>query len=1063
MAIKLEDGEEIDLLDTEAGTSSSGGYQMPDFGMGGGSGLFDGGLDFGGFTNPFEYTEPDYGDAGVFSGGTNLIPTFNMVQQGEGGGGVTTTDTTGNIVTLPNYVVNEPRDTGGALINIFNPNPIIGADSTVGRTPIGELSGAVPGISSGAAPGVVGVGSGVSKTIPVGDTQQTIVFDDVINRELNKEIALMKNQGISTSDPQFSTRLEAAANRALEIYNSAQDLGRYTNLEPTPGSSQQTGPGRGGPPIILPIAGLSPATAAILTAAGLIFSGGKIARFDPNNPVGSVAGAVQGVGQTGQNVIDVATGKTSLGEILDPGSTGAASGSGPTGTTPTSTGTGTGGAGAGGTVGAGQQTGAGAIGILSGGMGGGGSGATTSSTSTVGAGQTTTGVTPVVTPGATGGVAGGDVSGGTRSTAKPGGTEMPSTGGPLIFDQSERVQNILGQILAPSQAIQQAKVQTETGSSTDQNVVYTADETQDVTPVDPNAVSGGGRGGDTKTNTDTCPAPETPILLSDFSTIPAGSLKAGMSVHARLENEEKWGSYRVTHVKIVNSPRLKFIFPFGQFVCSPSHKFCEDKFNWREALSFKAGDVIQGQQVLFVEPTTDGEVVAITVDQAHTYVSGPFLSHNKSPIITPVTGGGDVRTSTPTETVTNNPPPSVMPTTPTNPSTTSTATGTASTFIINPITGGYTLPTAGTPVARNLYQEATTTTQALGTPMQQAVIGMDAQGKPIYGNVPIDPATNQPMTVSQGIASGYGGLARGMTQQDISNLLQSIGAQTGTQLTPTTAGGYQKALTDAAIQQTSLSNTALRQGNIKDAETYAQRALALRNQANQGLFGAQGVLPQFTQTAQEQVGRDVAALRRAEAGELSPEEIRNAQQAAREAYAARGQVYSQGAAAQEVLNRQAAVQQRQQLARQNLAQSMGQLGQGVGYQTANIFDPFATTLGAQYGMQTQNVGMNQALYNQAMGLSSGAGGYGFAQQMINPFSGYAQDVYGTNVNAMNAAQISAANRQAALEAAKMGQTGSYAQALGGLIASGGLGQIQSGLSSGVQGVIDLLSGKWPTK
>ena len=172
-------------------------------------------------------------------------------------------------------------------------------------------------------------------------------------------------------------------------------------------------------------------------------------------------------------------------------------------------------------------------------------------------------------------------------------------------------------------------------------------------------------------------------------------------------------------------------------------------------------------------------------------------------------------------------------------------------------------------------------------------------------------------------------------------------------------------------------------------------------------------------------------------------------------------MFSQGAAAQEVLNRANMIQQQQQLARQNLAQSMGQLGQGIGYQTANIFDPFATTLGQQYGMQTQNVGMNQALYNQAMGLTSGAGGYGFAQQMVNPFSNYAQDVYSMNVNAINDAMNAAANRQAALEAAKMGQTGEYAKALGTLITTGGLGRIQSGLSSGAQGILDLLSGKWP--
>lgn len=573
-----------------------------------------------------------------------------------------------------------------------------------------------------------------------------------------------------------------------------------------------------------------------------------------------------------------------------------------------------------------------------------------------------------------GGAAGDTPSGGTTSSGKPSGQEMPSTGGPYIFDQSERVQNILGQILAPSQAIQQQKA------------IADAAAAAAATSTGGGAGAGGGGvgGGDTTTGGGTTGVVGGTTTGPTTGTTPTGTTPTGS----------------------------------------------------------RGGDTTTGGGTPAVTPTGGGGGGGGT---------GTAVSN------TGTSGTGD-------EGPTNTNPPGIMPST-TSPSTGTapTGAGTASTFIINPIAGGYTLPTAGTPVARNLYQEASTTTQALGTPMQRAVIGKDAAGNDILGNVPIDPATGQPMTVSQGIAAGYGGLARGMTQQDITNLLQSIGAQTGAQLTPGTAGGYQKALTDAAIEQTKASNAALRAGNIADAEAFAQRALNLRNQANQGLFGEAGVLPQFTRTAQEQVSRDVGALRRAEAGELSPEEIRNAQQAAREAYAARGQVFSQGAAAQEVLNRQAAVQQRQQLARQNLAQSMGQLGQGVGYQTANIFDPFGTTLGAQYGMQSQNVGLNQALYNQAMGLSSGAGGYGFAQQMINPFTGYAQDVYSSNVNAVNAAQIAAANRQAALEAAKMGQTGTYAQALGGLISSGGLGQIQSGITGGIQGLLDLLGGKWPTK
>jgi len=342
--------------------------------------------------------------------------------------------------------------------------------------------------------------------------------------------------------------------------------------------------------------------------------------------------------------------------------------------------------------------------------------------------------------------------------------------------------------------------------------------------------------------------------------------------------------------------------------------------------------------------------------------------------------------------------------------------------------------------------------------MRRALIGVDADGNPIYSD-PIFNDQGDPMSLTDAIAYGYGGLARGMRGEDVKNFLSSIGAATGT--TPTTEEGYQSALSKAAAEQTAAANAALRLGNIMDAEYLAERALNLRKKANVELYGDEGSLPQYVKTAQDQAKRDLDALRTAERGELSRESIRSAQQAAREAASSRGQVMSRGTSAQEVLNRENLIQQRQQQARANLAQSMSQLGQGVGYQTSNVFDPMAAVLGQQYGMQTTNVGLNQALYNQALGLSSGAGGYGFAQQMINPFTGYAQDVYGTNVNAINADIINARNVQTALEAAKMGQSGEYARALGGLIASGGINRVGGMLSSGVKGALDLLSGRWP--
>lgn len=522
----------------------------------------------------------------------------------------------------------------------------------------------------------------------------------------------------------------------------------------------------------------------------------------------------------------------------------------------------------------------------------------------------------------------------------------------------------------------------------------------DVTPTPSN------RGGQTgtatpseSTSTTSCPSPETPILLPDLKTIPAGELKVGMNVMARLENALVWGDYPVTRVEIVKDQRLKFTFDYGTFICSPTHKFCHNDWQWREASSYSVGDEIQDHKILAIEPDGEGDVVVITVDEAHTYVAGPFLSHNKTtaPIVTAVT-----------------------PTNTTTPTTTTTPGGVniMVTGEQTPIT--YTAPTSKAPAQRSTFEEASKQIGALKAKTGRQLLGYEMG--PDNKLVPVYSSPTGETTVAEDVVSGYGKTARGMTQEDLQNLFASIEAQTGiSQDKLKGEGGYQGALTKAAADQTRAANRALREGNLADAAQFGMEARRLREMANPELYGETGALPQFTRAAQGQVTRDIEALRAAERGELSPEAIRTAQQSAREAFAARGRVMDRGAVAQEVLNREAAVQQRQQLARQNLAQSMGQLGQGIGYQTSNVFDPMAAALGQQYGMQTSNVGLNQALYNQAMGMASGQGGYGFAQQLYNPFSNYAADVYGTNVNAINAAQIAEANRLASLEAARMGE------------------------------------------
>lgn len=179
--------------------------------------------------------------------------------------------------------------------------------------------------------------------------------------------------------------------------------------------------------------------------------------------------------------------------------------------------------------------------------------------------------------------------------------------------------------------------------------------------------------------------------------------------------------------------------------------------------------------------------------------------------------------------------------------------------------------------------------------------------------------------------------------------------------------------------------------------------------------------PGLTAQLGQQLTADQAKLQRIQSGQLAAEDVRNAQQAAREAYGARGQVMGQGAIGAEILNREAIRQQRENEARAAYQGSVQNALSATNLQTGNIFSPVGSLIGNTF----------------------------------NPLAPYEADVYGTNVNALNADQIAAANRQAALEAAKLGQTGTYAQALGTFLGSP---QGQSTVSS----FIDLLLGRGTT-
>ena len=135
----------------------------------------------------------------------------------------------------------------------------------------------------------------------------------------------------------------------------------------------------------------------------------------------------------------------------------------------------------------------------------------------------------------------------------------------------------------------------------------------------------------------------------------------------------------------------------------------------------------------------------------------------------------------------------------------------------------------------------------------------------------------------------------------------------------------------------------------------------------------------------DQYKTDLSRLQQRQAGVLAPEDIRQSQQAAREAYGARGQVMGRGAIGAEIMGRENIRQQREDQARVGMQSSYKNIMDMANLQTGNIFSPIGNLM----------------------------------SNTFNPVSPYAGDVYGTNVNAQLAKEIAQKNYDAAVRSAEL--------------------------------------------
>lgn len=127
-----------------------------------------------------------------------------------------------------------------------------------------------------------------------------------------------------------------------------------------------------------------------------------------------------------------------------------------------------------------------------------------------------------------------------------------------------------------------------------------------------------------------CPDPSMLIHLVGGERKLAGDLEVGDLIYTQHEHSLEWGEYAISYVEVLpNTEKLKLIFEDNTFICSTTHEFYVEGKEWIKIKDMEIGDVVSGNKLIAIEEESPGDVVKITVDEAHTYIVNGLLSHNK--------------------------------------------------------------------------------------------------------------------------------------------------------------------------------------------------------------------------------------------------------------------------------------------------------------------------------------------------------------------------------------------------------------------------------------------------
>lgn len=143
---------------------------------------------------------------------------------------------------------------------------------------------------------------------------------------------------------------------------------------------------------------------------------------------------------------------------------------------------------------------------------------------------------------------------------------------------------------------------------------------------------GGARGGGGGGFGGFCPAPWVLVTLADGSQVAAGDLRAGMLVRTVHETTMEPGVFPVEAVSVETADRWRLAMVDGrEIIASAPHRLHVEGRGWVQVNELEQGDLISGEVPGMVDeaaPLDHGDVVRITVTDAHTYMTEGLLSHN---------------------------------------------------------------------------------------------------------------------------------------------------------------------------------------------------------------------------------------------------------------------------------------------------------------------------------------------------------------------------------------------------------------------------------------------------